>query len=534
MKFLTRSLLILLALYGLVFAIGDFYLAKEGAALWLAIVFAVGFIGFQYLIGPWVIEWLMDIAWTDPRSGLPEENMRFVEQLCAERGLKVPRIGIIYSGTPNAFSFGHVPGNARVVVTKGLLDVLTPEEVNAVLAHEIGHVEHWDFAVMTVAALAPLLLYQIYVFTRNSNNTRAVAYGAYLCYWVSQFVVLLLNRTREYFADHYSAEVTHQPDALSSALVKIAYGMVRVDGEYQKVMKLGTKDEKSQWAKQRRLEGGLAVMGISNLKSGAALALSGANPADAAAVMQWDLVNPWARVYELNSTHPLTAMRVKQLNEQAAELHEPSQYALPADQRIRWGAFPLEVFLWAAPVVSIFALFSIWWGASLIRSTGIELPANLQPMLLIVPGVLWIFRTMYRYRGAYEGASIGELMKDLEVSEMRPRGVRLTGKILGRGVPGAFWSPDLVLQDPSGIIFILYRQSIPLARFLFAMTAAERYIGQEVTVEGWFRRGLRPYVEMSRLVGSDGKSHRAYSRWIQYALAVAAIVVGWYWLTMGL
>ena len=245
MKFLTRSLLILLALYGLVFAIGDLYLAKAGGPLWLAIVFAVAFIGFQYLIGPWVIEWMMDIAWVDLSVGLPEANRRFVEQLCQERGLRVPRIGIIYSGTPNAFSFGHTPGNARVVVTKGLLDVLTPDEVNAVLAHEIGHVEHWDFAVMTIAALAPLVLYQIYAFTRNSNNTRAVAYGAYLCYWVSQFVVLLLNRTREYFADHYSAEVTHKPDELSSALVKIAYGMVRVDGEYQKVMKLGTKDQKS-------------------------------------------------------------------------------------------------------------------------------------------------------------------------------------------------------------------------------------------------------------------------------------------------
>lgn len=327
--------------------------------------------------------------------------------------------------------------------------------------------------------------------------------------------------------------MTHKPDELSSALVKIAYGMVRVDGEYQKVMKLGTKDQKSEWRKQRRLEGGLAVMGISNLKSGAALALSGANPVDAAAVMQWDLVNPWARVYELNSTHPLTAMRVKQLNEQAAELHQPSQYALPVDQRIRWGGFPLEVFLWAAPVVSILALFALWSASNWLPSLGIELPANVEPMLLIVPGVLWIFRTMYRYRGAYEDASIGALMKDLEVSEMRPRGVRLTGKILGRGVPGAFWSPDLVLQDASGIMFILYRQSIPLARFLFAMTAVEGYIGQDVTVEGWYRRGLRPYVEMSKITGADGKTHRAYSRWIQYALAVAAIAVGWCWLAGG-
>ncbi|HEY4591019.1 MAG TPA: M48 family metalloprotease, partial [Thermoanaerobaculia bacterium] len=182
MRFLSRSLLILLALYGLVFALGDALLVQNRASLWIAIVFAVAIVGFQYLIGPWVIEMLLSISWDGDQ--LPARNREFIERLCRERGLKVPRIGVIQSGTPNAFTFGHVPGNARLVVTSGLLDVLTPEEANAVLAHEIGHVEHWDFVVMTIAALAPILLYQIYVFTRSNNNTRVVAYTAYLCYWV--------------------------------------------------------------------------------------------------------------------------------------------------------------------------------------------------------------------------------------------------------------------------------------------------------------------------------------------------------------
>src|SRR5580658_1963705 len=197
MKFIARSLLILLLLYGLVFALGDALLSHYRAPLWLAIIFSVGLIGLQYLLGPWVIGLFMDIVWEDDLH-IPEANREFVRRLCAERGINVPRLGIIYSGTPNAFSYGHTPADARVVITKGLLDVLTPDEVNAVLAHEIGHVEHWDFAVMAVAALAPLLLYQIYVFTRSNNNSRIIGWTAYLCYWVSQFIVLLLNRTREF------------------------------------------------------------------------------------------------------------------------------------------------------------------------------------------------------------------------------------------------------------------------------------------------------------------------------------------------
>ena len=457
--------------------------------------------------------------------------MNFSEQLCAQRGLRVPRVGIIYSGTPNAFSFGRVRRDACIVVTKGLLDVLTPEETNAVIAHELGHIEHYDFAVMAIASLVPLLLYQIYVFTRRVNNGRAVAYTAYLCYLLSQFVVLLLNRTREYYADHYSAEVTHDPGALSSALVKIAYGLVRAEGEYAKAAKLGSKAEKQYWGREHRLGGSVALLGISNVHSGAALALSGADPETSAAVMQWDLVNPWARVYELQSTHPLTALRVRSLNEEAAATGKVSEYRLPADQKIRWGgAFPMELFLWAAPWLFGFALLSSFWFGRTLADLGIVLSPNFNAKMLFALGLTWFFRIAHRYRGEFRDATVETLIKDLEVSQMQPRAVRLQGAIVGRGAPGAFWSPDLVLRDATGIIFLLYRQSIPFARFLFAITNAEAYIGQEVTVEGWFRRGAAPYVEMGKLTDSDGLTHRTYSRWIQYALALGATALGCLWL----
>ncbi len=529
MKFLTRSILILLALYGLFFAIGDWYLAKIGIPIWGAVAFAVIFVGFQFLIGPWLIEMVVSIHWDDLYPALPSRNREFIEKLCAERGLKVPRIGVIPSGTPNAFSFGHTPADSRVVVTQGLLDVLTVDEANAVLAHEIGHIEHWDFVVMTVAALVPLLLYQIYAFTRNVSNFRAIAYGAYVCYWISQFVVLLLNRTREYFADHYAAEVTHAPEALSSALIKIAYGMVKADGEYKEA--LNRKAVDAQRRREYRIAGSMAVMGISNLHSGAALALAGADPSSAAAVMRWDLVNPWARFYELNSTHPLTALRVRALNEEAQNSHQAVQYPLPTDQRIQWASFAIEFVVWALPLLSIAALVSEWWLRGWPAYFGIVLPAETKPILLIASGVGWLLRVAYRYRGSTQDATVISLLEDTEVSQMRPRAVRLKGEIVGRGVPGVFWSPDLVLRDSTGIIFMLYRQTIPFARFLFAITSADSYIGQTVEIEGWFRRGLTPYVEMSRLTAEDGSVHRAYSRWVQCGLAIAAIAVGWWWLT---
>ncbi|HZU30563.1 MAG TPA: M48 family metalloprotease [Candidatus Angelobacter sp.] len=530
MKFIIRSLLLLFLLYGVVFAVGDAYLVHSGAPIWLEIAFPIVWVGLQYLIAPKIIEWILDICWDDEGVLLPARNREFIEKLCQERGLKIPRIGIIQSGTPNAFSFGRIRSDARVVVTSGLLEILTVEEANAVLAHEIGHIEHWDFAVMTLAGLAPMLLYQLYVITEKISNFRALAYTAYVSYLISQFIVLMLNRTREYFADHYAAEVTHAPNEISSALIKIAYGMVRADGEYRKAIELKDTEQKSYWGREHRLGGTIAVMGISHLNSGMSLAL-GANPAEAAAVMRWDLVNPWARFYELNSTHPLTALRVRELNKQNYSMQQTSTYELPAEQKIRWGLFPLELVIWATPLICIGTFLSIVWFPAAFKYFGITKPRHLLPLLMIVGGITWLLRVAYRYRGKFTDSTIGMLLEDTEVSQMRPRAVRLKGKILGRGNPGAFWSPDLVLRDDTGIMFLLYRQSIPFARFLFGVSEAEGYTGQEVVVEGWFRRGMAPYVEMSKI--TDGyNQHRMYARWIQILLALAVIAGGWYWLQL--
>jgi heat shock protein HtpX len=477
---------------------------------------------------------------------MPARHREFVETLCREQNLPPIRLGVIESGTPNAFAFGRVRSDARIVVTRGLLDILTPEEIDAVLAHEVGHVHHYDFAVMAVAALAPLLLYQIYVWTRNIKNLRAVGMAAYFAYLLGQFLVLLLNRTREYHADHFSACVTHAPSQLSSALVKIAYGMVKAEGEYRESMKAGTASKEAQ--RQRQLGTAVSLMGIAAVNGGGALALGMANPEQAARVMRWDLINPWARFYELNSTHPLTALRVKQLNRQATAERQPTTYPLPTGGSVRWGRFAVEFVFWAIPVVAGAAIVALEWLHMMYRE--VALPENLFPKLFLVLGAGWAARIMFRYQGSFRTEQVSTLLEDMDVSQMRPRAVELRGEVVGNGIPGAFWSPDLVLQDPSGIMFLLYRSSIPFGRLWFGITDAHRFIGEQVTVEGWYRRGLKPYVEIAKISATVTKAdntpgmvtlfgnknsnrpletetlvQRSYSRWIQLA-AAAALTAG--------
>jgi hypothetical protein len=155
-----------------------------------------------------------------------------------------------------------------------------------------------------------------------------------------------------------------------------------------------------------------------------------------------------------------------------------------------------------------------------------------------------------RYEGTFECRQVGDLLDDLDVSQMRPRAVELEGEVIGHGIPGAFWSPDLVLNDETGRMFLLYRSSIPFGRFLFAIRNADRFVGERVTVQGWYRRGIKPYVEISRVETRVAKARkqaglstlfgnnpleaveyetlvaRSYSRWIQLAATGVCAGVG--------
>ena len=551
MGFIGRSLFLLFALYGMVFVIGDVYLMHGQAPLWWAVIFVVALIGVQYLLAPWLIEICFSIDW-DP-DAIPQAQRAFVERMCREHNLPPLKMGIIESGTPNAFAFGRLRSDARIVVTRGLLDVLTEDEANAVLAHEIGHVAHYDFAVMALAALAPLLLYQLYAWTNRVNHLRPLAYSAYCAYWVGRFMVLMLNRTREYGADHFSAHEGHACDALSSALVKIGYGLVRETSEAKRLAK-ESKGKAKGTNKTLQLGRGMALMGIASASNADALALGTNSPEDAARVMKWDLVNPWARFYELSSTHPLTAMRLRALNREAKAQGQNVTYALPLNERVNWAGFPIEFLFWAAPLVCGFLFFTWEWIGRDLRHRGVVLPNHFMPGLLIALGVTWAARIAFRYRGVFERKRVVELLDDMQVSQMRPRAVEIEGEIIGHGVPGAFWSPDLVLRDETGMMFLLYRSSVPFGRLLFALRSADRLVGERVNVQGWYRRGLKPYIEMSRVEARVSKAsgaafvslfnkedssrpleyeqivERSYSRWIQLAASAACAAAGIVWL----
>jgi len=160
-----------------------------------------------------------------------------VRRLAMQMDMPEPSIHVIDSPQPNAFATGRSPRHAAVAVTTGILQVLDNEELEAVLGHELAHVQNRDILIGTVAAMIGAALSVVarmgFWFGGGDNRNNPLgAIGAILSLIIAPFVAMLIqfaiSRTREFQADKSGAEITGQPLRLASALAKISAGTSRI------------------------------------------------------------------------------------------------------------------------------------------------------------------------------------------------------------------------------------------------------------------------------------------------------------------
>jgi len=537
---LKRSVPSLAGLLALVLAVGALFVVFLDAPLWFPAVFAIAIIGLQYLINPRIMEWLVPatIIEHDGSRYLTEHPLgALVARRCHDAGIPLVNLGIVDDGNPNAFTFGRTPRDARMWVTRGLVERLDERELDAVITHEVGHVKNWDFVVMTVAAVIPMLLYFAYLMSRFSRDRRvqAVALGAYAAYVVSQFMLLGLSRAREYGADHWSCECTGDGDALASALVKVAYGMGQVQAKEKAEAEALVAAGKQGRAEAARRESGvnrirsMRAMGIFDPRATDAMAVAfdrGIDADRAVAAMRWDTVNPWGTTLEKLSSHPLVAHRIEAL-ESSGLPGAPRQWsvlraAATVDQaelaslRARWAK---ELVVAVGPWVVLLALVGFGAFTRSLVSIGLA---------LTVAGGGLLFKQLMRFplHGHEPVGEVTSLLERLEAGPVAGMPVEVRGWVIGRGTPGYLLSPDLVIQDRSGFVPLLYRQPIPFARAMFGLTGVKKYLGQEVTATGWFRRTPGPVVELRELHAA-GDQHVRTWRWAAcYAASALLLAAG--------
>ena len=155
---------------------------------------------------------------------------RIVRDLAHRAGLPMPRVYVMHAAQPNAFATGRSPERSAVCASTGLLEMLSREEVAAVMAHELAHIKNRDTLIMTVSAtiagaisvMANMLQFSMLFGGRDSRgNILGVIAAAILAPFAAMLIQMAISRSREYYADRIGAEIVGNPAWLASALARI-------------------------------------------------------------------------------------------------------------------------------------------------------------------------------------------------------------------------------------------------------------------------------------------------------------------------
>ena len=475
--------------------------------LGIAIAITVLFNAAAFFFSPFLMDltqyWLYKTRWVELAEieNLSPETIRVIRRVCQQKKIKTPRLGIIEDQNPTAFTYGSLPNSARLVVSRGLFTYLDDDEVATVYAHELGHIVHWDFAVMTVASTLVQICYLIYTTARTivrsmgdnkvADAAKIASLVAYIFYFIGTYLLLYLSRTREYFADHFAAEVTGNPNGLSRSLVKIAYGIV---------------EEGSRAKEPSRLIEGTRALGIYDAKAAATTGNAyriASEPGKVGRVFLWDMFNPWGWWMELSSTHPLTGKRVRALSTYAEQLGLETEFDMGKvvgegkhlNKKKLYGSFFTDILFFGAETIGFFAgiLISVILASSTVLNPGLIISC---PFICLLFGIIIIALVTYPdYSKAVD-----------------------TGYKFGS---------DLKIQDPSGMLYLRYASRFgSLGNFFFGMKRVESLINMDVASVGWFRRGVAPWMDLIKLESNNGTVVNSYHRFGSFLTGGFLIILG--------
>jgi len=223
-----KTTILLAAMTGLFLAVG--YLMAGEAGMLIAFGVAIAMNVFSFWNSDKMVLRMHGAQEVDAHTA--PEFYEIVRQLADNANLPMPRVYIMHNAQPNAFATGRNPENAAVAASTGLLEVLSPEEVAGVMAHEFAHIKNRDTLIMTITATfagAISMIANFALFFRGGRNSNGLGMIGTIALMIlaplaASIVQMTISRTREYAADRLGAEICGHPLWLASALAKIAGG----------------------------------------------------------------------------------------------------------------------------------------------------------------------------------------------------------------------------------------------------------------------------------------------------------------------
>lgn len=358
------------------------------------------------------------------------------------------------------------------------------------VAHELGHVVNRDFIVIMIASTLVQILYEIYTALihargKKSGGAKLIALIAYALYIIGIYLLYYLSRTREYLADEFSAKIT-KPSDLSNALIKIAYGIV-----------IAEDDDRSKRLLQSTRH--LGIIDVKNAKHyGIISYITHNDPNVLSEIMVFDKVNPWAKLAELTSTHPLTGNRIDHLSDISKAQGRPFLFDIDsAIERMKinkgklWGSFLFGLLILLLPY--LFALYALFF-----------LPIMFVPAAFALGLILQL---LYKFPGGNNTeTTVLEQMRNPYASPIRGKPIVLSGQVIGRGVPGFIFGEDMMYQDSTGLVLLNYSSAFGfIGNIIFALKKIKTLFGIPSRAAGWFYRGIGSMISLKYIQTEQGK-----------------------------
>ncbi|WP_088241059.1 M48 family metalloprotease [Calothrix rhizosoleniae] len=492
-------------------------------------------------ISPWGLDWLLK-QWygqkpldKDILNRYSHEAIRVIHRFSQQRRWNFPQLKILPITAPIAFSYGNLPRTARIVVSQGLLEQLEIEEIAAIYASELGHICHWDVAVISLVMLVTIPVHKLYQKVSIWGDKISLSWVrkvvsvcsslVYGVWYVISSTALLLSQLRLYHSDRVACDTTGNPNALTRALLKIAMGIA--------------KDIEKQAHTSWQLESLNLLIPVSYHQS---ISLGSIAPqVSFESFLMWDYLNPYRRWFTMNNSHPLMGDRIQNLCQIAHHWHIPTEINIEARKslQLKPQSFFLHISPWLGiPIGIIFAgLIGLTWQIAYAINW-----LNLK----------WIYDDWTFVWGCMLiGLSIGILVRinfffpDIKPSNIQTEEhllsflsnptalpidsirVELVGTLLGRQGISNSLGQDLILRSSMGLVKLHH---IP---WWGTSANPQDWIGRQVILTGWVRRGATPWIDIHTLKTQSGKTINSPHPIFSIVVAVAATAWGAYLLLIG-
>ncbi|MFQ3637971.1 MAG: M48 family metalloprotease [Cyanobacteriota bacterium] len=473
------------------------------------------------------------------------EAARVLKRIFGQQQRPLPKLALLPTDAPLLLTYGSLPRLSHLVVSRGLLAQLQDDEIAALVAGEIGHLQHWTSGVMSLVVLVGLLPHLAYRALgqwgdcqRNSILRTLAMTGSLLCYgifWLCRAVGLWFSRRRLVYSDRTSANLTGNPNGLSRALLKCSLGLSQAVAQQRHTSPLLESLEL------------LMPVGIKTSLTLGSLYAQHPSPD----LFQWDCQNPHRHWLSVSNAHPPLGDRLQHLSRYAQHWRLFSELDLPpaTPPRLSWKE-RRPLLLQAAPYVGLgigLAIALLLWliggVATQFNWRGLIWMWGDRPLLLGCSLLGFSFGTFCRInpffrdipRTAPADLSLVDLMQSPAPIPLPGQPLRLRGTLLGQRGICALPSQDLLLQCETGLIRLHHTPRLgPLGSLLSPSRHPSGLIGRPVTVTGWFRRGATPWIDIETIQTTQGATCRSEHPLWSTIVAIAAALWGGYVILTGI